>query len=278
MELTVELSHMCGMSCKFCSSNYYDRCRELNKTERLLEISDIDALISRFNPDVIRWSGGEPISFNTNFEDIVPYVNDEYPDIYQMVNSNGKFIYDNCVERGIFDVLDEIRVTLLGEKADYIKYASMDGYERRKSNILNLIRDYKDKFSITSPLIDSDQVRHVLNYMDYWNVPFRVAGLVVTPDFHSRDICYRPIEYMESIIDDRYMGNKPDNLILSCTTSSDIPCRLENKRLVIPDNTIVRCASEKVFDGIDEDNPCPIKRNYEDRNTDPTTLCDFNER
>jgi len=221
-ELTIEVTHECPLDCKFCSS----KNSEYDTKESELTKKQIKKFIDKFNPNSIRWSGGEPLL----------YLDEDHIKIAlgrnQVISTNG-FYPERLMK--IHKEFDEIRVTLLGKQERHDKITQKKGsWEKATQSIENLIEKGR-KPVITSPFISKEQIKQVKNIAKDKNLKTKIIGLVPTKDVK------RPEK------------EEKKNNYKHCSLGG-AECRREKKRLVMPNSKVVECAVEK------RNYECPYKK------------------
>lgn len=222
-ELTLEVTHSCSNDCYFCSSKntVFDVGEEVLWYER-----NIEDLLDKFEPEVVRWSGGEPFT----------YLNEEFLEIpkkrgiKQIVTTNGtnwEFI------ESLYEYFEEIRFTLYGLPEDHNKITGSDKSFECLMDSLSRIRS-KDSVNIalTTPLISERQMWGFSTMSKALGLDIRITGLVPT------DSIERPENPSEIL-------NMFDLETESCSLGGS-ECGWEDKRLVMPDGRVIHCATEKL--------------------------------
>lgn len=198
-ELTVEATHRCPLHCIHCSSHLM---------EGELGVSEIEEAICRFDPRVVRWSGGEPFEYLTAEHLEIPGRR------RQMVTTSGHYRY--AVE-SFADFFDEVRVSLYGRPSFHDAVTGVSASFLRASFLISDLGRKGVDVTITSPVWSEGQGEEVKTLAKRFGVPYRLTRLV--PDVGAGT------------------GN-------TCSTG-DAPCRREDKRLLLPDGSVVKCAVEK---------------------------------
>lgn len=222
-ELTIEVSHSCEYDCYFCSSK---NCIFDIDEEVLWDTRNIERLLDKFEPDVVRWSGGEP------FE----YLNEEFlevpksREIDQIVTTNGR---DWEFIEGLSEYFKEIRFSIYGlpeihndimnsEKAFAIAMDSI-GRIRLKEH---------PKVILTTPFISEYQIWSFSVVAKALYLDTRICGLVPSNDADKPEGDWKDVENL----------GIPTN---SCSLGAS-ECKWDEKRLVLPNGKVIHCATEKL--------------------------------
>lgn len=220
-ELTIEASHKCGLNCLFCSSkNTIFNIRPSDK----LNLEDIVSAIRKFEPKIVRWSGGEPFLYlDKKILEKVCCLPFPYE---QIVTTNG--MHPNKAGK-LASYFSEIRVTILGNKQTHEKITRVRGSWNKAIQTLKTLKskigsEEKPKLLITSPYISRSQIQEVKAIAQTFKIDTRITGLVPTPQFP-----------------------RPESSIKNPTCSlGGEDCQYQQKRLILPNGRIIHCAVEKL--------------------------------
>ncbi len=228
-ELTLEVSHFCPSECGFCSSK--NCIFDIGEDVRLSK-EDVAHFIDKFNPEAIRWSGGEPFAYLD--EKWIDLVDDG---IEQRVTTCARYtqeISDECL-RG----LDEIRVSVYDCPR---KHNEIVGSEFAFKDVLNFVarvRRLGIEPILTSPILSERQLRDVEVVSDALDLELRLTGLVPAGGWKRPNISNlrQRTEWMDA----------------TCSLGRN-ECGWDDKRLVLPNGEVIHCATEKL--GYE----CPYRR------------------
>lgn len=220
-ELTIEATHKCGLNCLFCSSkNTIFNVKSKDK----LSLKNIKAVIRKFKPETVRWSGGEPFLY-LNKKILEEVSSLPFPH-KQTVTTNG--MHPNKAGK-LANYFSEIRVSILGNKQTHEKITRISGSWNQAIQTLKILKSEigskkKPKLLITSPYISRSQIQEVKNVAKTFKIDTRITGLVPVPQFP-----------------------KPNKNLKTSTCSLGVgDCRYYKKRLILPNGRIIHCAVEKV--------------------------------
>jgi len=239
--ITIEPWHKCPQNCRFCSSEEVE-----NIDDERLDLEDIKVLISRHNPDVVRWSGGEPLAgtvmmFFVNTVNKMGKVRGNK--IEQIINTCGQFNY--VYWRKTLEKVDCVRFSLLGDKLGHNHMTDGKNYGKIMDNIVKCVANDEIKVELTTPYLGYEYLLHVIQTAEVLDLNIRVASLV------------HPEKYVDYGIPNDLIGDfketvrtlseyRKDRLKVACSLDTDKPCKRDEKVLIYPDGSEHKCAVEKI--------------------------------
>lgn len=199
-ELTLEITHDCPYSCIHCSSRQVKGQLTLEQVMRYLE---------KYNPKVIRWSGGEPFI----------YLNKDWLlDGYRHIVTTCGAFPDRVVSLSSY--FDEIRISIYGNKIFHEAITGVKGSFNRACKLAANLHDSGYNIVLTSPHWNHIQTMDVIELASRTGTGHRIAALV------------------PSVTEDKITeGN-------TCSTGH-IDCKYGKKILILPNGKVVHCAVEK---------------------------------
>jgi len=217
-ELTLEVSHKCNLKCMHCSSRRFD-CN--------LHFGDVTKLVNKYKPSIIRWSGGEPFIYLTS-----DYLTINTQEIKNVVSTNGTF--KNSIYK-YYNLIDEIRISVYGFREFHDGVTGVSGTFDKVIDTLesfSINTDFKNKFVITSPYWNLNQIQQVEDISNRFDLKCRITSLV-------------PPVYNNKIIGN-ICSHVYNNKIIGNTCSVGVgKCNYNKKILIQPNGSIVHCATEK---------------------------------
>lgn len=218
-ELTIEASHLCPLNCVFCSSK--SSIFNIKHTNRL-DTKEILKIIDRFDPKVVRWSGGEPFVYLDDkiLRKVSTRVND------QTVTTCG--MYPDKATR-LAHWFSEVRFSIYGWQRTHDQLTRVFGSWGTALRGLWMIRDNlgfpspETGVLITSSYLSKNQIKEVKHVAKAFRVGTRITGLVPTGGIRRHK----------------------ENVISPVCSLGGESCRYESKRLVLPNGMIIHCAVEK---------------------------------
>lgn len=232
-ELTIELNNYCPQNCIFCSSKNCDLI-PTNKPV-ILEFEDIMLAIRLFNPDTVRFSGGEPLKRADMLDKFTKLLYLCY-DVEMILTTSG-YLYENLLKHSKYNPnwilpidslgrLDKIRISILGFEGTHNYLTGKDDAWDRVMKTLEILFDvYDGEIEITAPAVSEEQVTEVKQVANYFNLETRITGLVPPEEMCRPNL------------------NSVDNE--QCSLGGE-KCKYNKKRLILPNFKIINCAVEKL--------------------------------
>lgn len=207
-ELTLECSHKCNYNCIHCSSGYVSG---LIKPKKVIE------LVELYDPETIRYSGGEPFWYLTHEHYKYPL---DFEDRRLIVTTSGQYQIETIRLENKFN---EIRLSIYGYSQFHDAVTgvagSFDKVYKLTKDLVNKRGKKDNGITITSPIWNHEQSSFVLNIARELDVNYRLTALV------------------PNTININLHGN-------TCSTGS-FECVKKDKILVLPNGEEVNCAVEK---------------------------------
>lgn len=217
-ELLLEISYTCNFNCSHCSSVGCTKRIELSDLERFRFV--IDGI------DTVRISGGEAL-LNKNLNEYVDHFYDKGIKVILYTNGSRPIPLD------IYNKLDKIYLSLYSNNENH---SLITGNVFSYDACIEKIELYSN-IVLCSPIFSVEDSLNLVSIARKYDLPIRFTSLLD----HGR------CNFAKPIAEQRYIYNlickQWDKIIPHCSLT-DV-CDIENKLVLRPDLTLLKCASNK---------------------------------
>ena len=217
-ELLLEISYNCNYNCLHCSS--------VNCPGEI-KLSDLDKY--RFiidEVDTVRISGGEAL-LNDDLIDYVEYFYDRGLDVILQTNGSME------IPVGIYNRLYKIYLSLF---SNYERQSLITGNIFSFDKCIEMIENYSNVV-LCSPIFSLEDSINLIAIARQYDLPVRFTSLLN----HGR--CGLEEQLEEQIKIYNLIRHQWDKIIPHCSLTGE--CEMENKYVIKPDSSVLKCASTK---------------------------------